>query len=67
MVFFVKINAEIQWFDDAECCECGSKDHTCEDCPVFGGPGTTPGFPEVSGLRFVEVDGVRFVEQETKP
>jgi hypothetical protein len=20
------------------CCECGSTEHVCQDCPVFGGP-----------------------------
>jgi len=24
--------------DYTECCECGSKDHCCCDCPAFGGP-----------------------------
>lgn len=22
---------------EENCCECGSPDHTCQDCPVFGG------------------------------
>ena len=53
----------IQRFDDDRCCECGLETHTCIDCPTFGGPGMTPGFPEVSGLRFIELDNTRFIEQ----
>lgn len=26
---------------EAKCCECGSLEHCCHDCPVFGGPEDT--------------------------
>jgi hypothetical protein len=54
----------IQRFDDGTCCECGKLTHTCADCKAFGGPGVTPGFPAVSGLRFVDLPEGRFIEQE---
>lgn len=36
---------DTEHLDDGACCECGEPSHACVDCPTFGGPGTTPGFP----------------------